>query len=156
MPRSTILLVSVIVFLNTKITYGKLLIDEDPLQNNTLVFMDELGENENSSLTCTTSNTSCCSEHETNFGWFYPNGTRLGSMDEGHSLYLAAESGAFRLHYMREASDSPPGGIYRCTVPSNNSIVTYYAGIYPHGNGRLNEFKLHLILLTWLEIWIGG
>ena len=118
------------------------LLHEEDIANNTLVFLDDLGENQTSTLSCTTSDSNCCSESETNFGWFYPNGTRLGSMEEGHSLYLTAESGAFRLHYMREASDSPPGGIYRCVVPSNSATVKYYAGIYPRGNGMMKNIMV--------------
>ncbi len=108
--------------------------------NNSLVFLEDLGENSTQSLHCTTPRQDCCSGDELELGWFYPNGTKITYLDElNHSLYSTAGEGVLILSYSKETL--VPAGIYKCVVPtgsnSGTALSRYYIGLYQEGNGKL-------------------
>ena len=103
-------------------------------QNNSLVALEDIGEDDNA-LLCMTNLTACCrplytGENGSAIGnWFLPNGTRVPSM-------VANETSGevvIRLNHRGHEEE----GIYRCEIPdSMNVIQTIYIGVYTADNGE--------------------
>ena len=96
--------------------------------NNSQVAIDTIGDTTETSLTCRTDSTICCTgqDHPNSANglgdWLLPNGTAVTrSLDITDSvtdlLYSVGDTGALRLHH--RGSVSGPTGSYCCVIPDN-------------------------------------
>ena len=96
-------------------------------------------------LRCVTTRIDCCSAADIDAAWYLPNGSTISganvlSSGEGFTLGSVA--------LVSSSLVSGNQGIYRCTVPesdpaTNPSTISYYVGIYNHGQG---EYIAHNIM----------
>ena len=101
-------------------------------QNNSLVTLEDIGEND-TALLCKTNQTACCPlSHIGNTwlvlgNWFYPNETRVLSLGNNTDFYRTREQMEVLLHRRRGGED----GIYRCEIPDLMDVTqTIYIGVY--------------------------
>ena len=93
-------------------------------QNNSLVNLEDIGEDENA-LLCVTDLTVCCcppytGEMEPDIGnWFFPNGTRVPNGDDDITSALLWDFYRTSSHSMILLNRRKGGvnGIYRCEIP---------------------------------------
>ena len=111
-------------------------------QNNSLVALDDIGENGNA-LLCLTDNTMCCARAQVPGGgilgdWFYPNGTRvpntiINRYYERWEFYRNRGQSVVRLHRRRGGVT----GIYHCVIPDTAGVnQTLYIGVYTASTGK--------------------
>ena len=107
-------------------------------QNNSIVSLEDIGE-EGDVLLCMTTLDTCCRypytvENMFMFGnWFFPNGTRVPTEVDQWDFYRTREEMVVRLYRRRGGED----GIYRCEIPeSRNVFQTIYIGVYTASTGE--------------------
>ena len=116
-------------------------------QNNSLVALEDIGEDGNA-LLCMTDNTACCARAQVPGqgvlgDWFYPNGTTAPNRlryDPYYSPYLfmwefyrTRGPSVVRLH--RRRGGVP--GIYHCVIPDTAGVnQTIYIGVYTANAGE--------------------
>ena len=89
-------------------------------------------------LICVTNLTACCrppyTENESASGnWFFPNETRIPSLDDHWEFYRKRGNMTVLLNRRRGGVE----GIYRCEIPdSMNVIQTIYIGLYTANTGE--------------------
>ena len=106
-------------------------------QNNSLVTLEDIGEND-TALLCKTNLTDCCQhpyEKRVAIGnWFFPNGTRVPSGGSQLDLYRTRNQSVVFLHRRRGGVE----GIYRCKIPvSMNVTQSIYIGVYDTSAGEI-------------------
>ena len=85
--------------------------------NNTAVILEHIGEENKSSLLCTTAYTPCCQINKQG-RFYYPNGEPVLPLSQAtrQSFYLAHNNGSVSLR--RQPGETlPPLGKYRCEIP---------------------------------------
>ena len=112
------------------------------LANHSYVDLSQVGSDGSGSdsVQCITDLRTCCSgPHGPHRGdWYFPDGTRLP-----FSRDIYEQRGDQRVDLRRRNSATPPGGIYRCDIPTNavydnNDILvrdTVYVGLYTASGG---------------------
>ena len=105
-------------------------------QNNSLVTLEDIGEN-GDALLCITDLTACCQstgENGSRIGdWFFPNGTKVPSSGARSNLYRTRKNISVLLNRRSGGED----GIYRCEIPdSTNANQTIYIGVYNTTTGE--------------------
>ena len=106
-------------------------------QNNSIVMLEDIGDDDNDTLLCLTNQTACCqAPHIGEMGrvlgnWFFPNGTRApsGKWD----IYRTRGQMVVRMHHRRGGEN----GIYRCKIPDAMNVTqTIYIGVYSASTGK--------------------
>ena len=100
------------------------------VQNNSVVTIEEIGENENA-LICRTTLRPCCNTLPNRYGeWYYPNGTIVPTSGAGYDYYRSrGDDGTVRLN--RRNSAASPSAVFYCQLPdSNGNTQTLYVGLY--------------------------
>ena len=100
--------------------------------NNSLVTVEDIGEEDNA-LLCITNLTACCRPPYTgkNGNWFFPNGTSVPSDGD---FYRDRGQMLIRLYRRRGGVE----GIYHCEIPDSMNVVqTIYIGVYTASSGKV-------------------
>jgi len=111
-------------------------------QNNSIVALEDIGEND-TALLCMTNFAACCrSGNGSVLGqWFFPNGTKLPSIFVNQTsqpklkwdLYRTREKMMVLLHRRRGGV----AGIYYCEIPDSMNVTqTIYIGVYNTSTGE--------------------
>lgn len=107
-------------------------------QNNSLVSLEDIGENDNA-LLCLTDLTLCCRAPYTGIpgyavgNWYFPNGTRVLSSTTKWEIYRTRGQNLIYLHLRRGGAT----GIYRCTIPDGAGVYhNITIGLYTAGSGE--------------------
>ena len=113
--------------------------------NNSIVTLDEIGE-DSASLFCLTSKSDCCRSSDTPEGvgdvgdWFYPNGIMVGTSTFGN-IYRNRGPSVVRLQRRNNAQTT---GVFRCEVPdASGTNQQLYVGVYPVNSGSPSITGLH-------------
>ena len=104
-------------------------------QNNSIVTLEDIGEEE-TALHCMTNLTACCKlENGMVFGsWFFPNETRVPSQGYQWDFYRTRDRMVIRLDRRRGGED----GIYHCKIPDAMNVTqTIYIGVYTASSGKV-------------------
>ena len=116
-------------------------------QNNSLVTLEDIGE-DGDALLCKTDLTACCRSPYTGASgpgigeWFFPNGTEVRGTGKEWNLYRSRKNMSVLLSRRRDGED----GIYRCEIPdSTNVMQTIYIGVYNTSTGE-GHFLYNLVL----------
>ena len=108
-------------------------------QNNSIVTLENIGNNSDTALLCMTNFTPCCrpSYNESAVGnWFFPNGTTVPSRSVNVSTTFYRTRG--RMVVLLHHGGGGVDGIYRCEIPvSTNIYQTIYIGVYTANSGEL-------------------
>ena len=113
-------------------------------QNNSVVTLEDIGENDDA-LLCITDQRNCCQPPHTGEvgsaigNWFFPNGTRVPSeslvpsVGKQWDFYRTRGWSVVRLNRRRGGEE----GIYRCEIPDTaNVIQSIYIGVYTASTGE--------------------
>ena len=106
--------------------------------NNSIVTLDEIGE-DSATLFCLTNKTDCCRSSDTPPGvggigeWFFPDGSSVRSIIPGDDIYRGRGPSVVALHRRNNAQTT---GVFRCEVPDASGINQHlYVGVYPVNSG---------------------
>ena len=100
-------------------------------QNNSIVNLEDIGVG-NTALLCKTNLTACCQQFSTG-SWFFPNATRVRSINPLRDIYRNRDQTVVRLHRRRGGED----GIYSCEIPDSMNVTqTIYIGVYTASTGE--------------------
>ena len=111
-------------------------------QNNSLMALEDIGEGDDA-LLCLTDQIACCRRPYTLLplgNWFFPNGTRVPSINNQWDFHRTRGQMVVRLHRRRGRVT----GIYSCEIPDAmnvNQII--YIGVYTTGTG---EWYIYILL----------
>ena len=100
-------------------------------QNNSLVALEDIGEDDNA-LLCVTNNTACCARAQSPGGgilgdWFYPNRSKVANNGDMWDFYRNRGPSVVRLNRRRGGEE----GIYHCVIPDTAGVnQTIYIGVY--------------------------
>ena len=104
-----------------------------PYQNNSIVFLEDIGINGDDALLCKTNKTTCCRPPYTGEmvhalgNWFFPNGTRVPSGGNQWDFYRTRGQMVVSMYLRRGGVEE----IYRCEIPAAmNFTQTIYIGVY--------------------------
>ena len=104
-------------------------------QNNSIVFLEGIGEGDDA-LLCMTKLTDCCRpENRSVLGnWFFPNGTRVPSNSGSRwDFYRTRGQMVVRLNHKGGGEE----GIYHCEIPDTMKVIqTIYIGVYSESTGE--------------------
>ena len=108
----------------------------DTYQNNSFVFLEDIGEGDNDALLCITNQTACCRPGGMGTGlgnWFFPNGTRVSNEGINSTsglnwdFYSTRGEMVVLIHRRRGGVE----GIYRCEIPDAMNVTqTIYIAVY--------------------------
>ena len=106
-------------------------------QNNSIVILEDIGEDNDDALLCITNQTACCRSNDTGGStlrtWFFPNGTKVPSSDKQWDFYRTRGQMVVRLHHRRGGVE----GIYYCKIPDTLGFTqTKYIGVYSASTGE--------------------
>ena len=91
------------------------------LANNSVVDLDNIGEDGNA-LLCKTDLVNCCATRPDRFGeFYYPNGSQVPINIRGEGFYRNRGNQVIRLN-RREGVKSPTG-MFRCEIPDGRRVV---------------------------------
>ena len=100
--------------------------------NNSCVALEDIDEG-NDALVCMTNLTACCPAPYISGNWFFPNKTRVPTINSRWEFYRDRGDMVVRLNRRRGGVE----GIYRCEIPdSMNLIQTIYIGVYNTSTGE--------------------
>ena len=107
-------------------------------QNNSIVRLEDIGEGDNV-LLCRTNQTACCRPPYTSEmgsvsgNWFFPNGTRVPSVNTKWGFYRTRGQMVVRMYRRRGGVE----GIYRCEIADALNVTqTIYIGVYSANTGE--------------------
>jgi len=107
-------------------------------QNNSLVTLEDIGE-DNASLLCLTHLSACCLPPYTGINssvsgkWFFPNKSQVPSYNFSSDLYRDRGQMVVRMNRRRGGEN----GIYRCWIPDTMNLTqNIYIGVYTAGIGE--------------------
>ena len=108
-------------------------------QNNSLVTVDDIGQ-DNDSLLCITDQPSCCQPSDTENvtwpaigNWYFPNGTTVP--DSGTQWDFHGTRGHMMIRMQRRGNLED--GIYHCEIPDTMNVnQTIYIGVYSADTGK--------------------
>ena len=114
----------------------------NPIANNSIVRITDIGDNMDSRILCITSNPDCCAMSDNRMGfWYFPSGREVSFRSSGEYIYRT-RSGAESISSTRLATimlgrrdERPnarePTGLYRCVIPDRHGIdQTLIVGVY--------------------------
>ena len=106
--------------------------------NNSIVTLDEIGE-DSAALFCLTNKTDCCGSSDTPPGvgpfghWFFPNGSSNKNNMSGDDIYRGRGPSFVRL---QRRNNAQANGVFRCEVPdASGTNQQLYVGVYPVNSG---------------------
>ena len=109
-------------------------------QNNSLVTLENIGEDDNA-LLCMTEYSTCCKQPALG-NWFFPNGTRVPSNGNQGDFHRSRGHMVVLLKRKRGGED----GVYCCEIPDAMDVIqTIYIGVYTASTGE--RYKN---ILQWL------
>ena len=107
-------------------------------QNNSIVTLEDIGENDDA-LLCITDQRKCCRYPHTGVmrtaigNWFFPNETRVPGVGKQWDFHRDRGASVVRLYRRRGGEE----GIYRCKIPDSlNVIQMIYIGVYTASTGE--------------------
>ena len=104
-------------------------------QNNSLVNLEDIGEDDNR-LLCLTDQPACCRPPYTSNAignWFLPDGTRVASSGQQRGFHRTRGPSVVYMHRRRGGED----GIYRCEIPDTAGVIqNLYIGVYNASTGE--------------------
>ena len=111
-------------------------------QNNSIVTLEDIGEGDDV-LRCLTDLTACCrSPYTDSIGpsavgnWFFPNGSRVPSIEARWDFHRTRGQSAVFLHRRQGGEE----GIYSCVIPNATGVdQTIYIGVYRRTNTQAGE-----------------
>ena len=105
-------------------------------QNNSLVTLEDIGD-EDAALLCMTNLATCCRPPYSTSGsgnWYFPNETRVPSTSWNWDFYRSRGQMSVCLNRWRGGVD----GIYHCEInDSTNALQTIYIGVYNASSGKV-------------------
>ena len=114
-------------------------------QNNSLVTLEDIGEDYNA-LLCITEQIGCCRSPYTGYlgppigNWFFPNGTGVPNYNIMWEFYRNRRNMVLNMHRRRGGEN----GIYHCEIPDTAGIYQIvYIGVYTAGTGE--QCKIYLV-----------
>ena len=106
--------------------------------NNSIVTLDEIGE-DSAALFCLTNKTDCCRTSDTPQGvgvigeWFFPDGSSVYNEGFGDDFYRGRGLSVVLLQRRNNAQTT---GVFRCEVPdASGTNQQLYVGVYPVNSG---------------------
>ena len=93
------------------------------ISNNSYLLITDIGEGDCGALLCFTDNTHCCHDSDTQTGpgqWFYPNGSLIGTKNDGNNIYADRGPSVVRLN--RRSNTTAIRGQFCCEVPDAASV----------------------------------
>ena len=112
-------------------------------QNNSLVTLDDIGEEDNTALLCMTNLIACCRPAQANGSslgnWYFPNGTRVASEFVNETIWdFYRDRGLMVVRMKRRRGGEE--GIYRCEIPDSMNVTqTIYIGVYTRASSDTGE-----------------
>ena len=104
-------------------------------QNNSIVTLEDIGEQNDDALLCKTNLTTCCQSSNTGGNWFFPNGTRVAGTKDQQDFHRTR--GQMVLHLIRNPRIGGEVGIYHCEMPDSMNVTqTIYIGVYTATTGE--------------------
>ena len=103
-------------------------------QNNSLVTLENIGENDTAVL-CKTNQTACCHQPFSDpiENWFFPNGSDFPSEADHYDLYETRGQMVVRMNRRKGGVE----GIYHCEIAdSMNATQNIYIGVYNTSTGE--------------------
>ena len=113
--------------------------------NNSLVALEDIGENDSTALLCVTDQTACCrTSYAGDLGnaignWFFPNGDKILNETINYTsnlqldFYRTRGQSVVRLHRRRGGVT----GIYRCAIPNKMNVTqNLYVRVYTNNTGE--------------------
>ena len=100
-------------------------------QNNSLVALEDIGEDDNA-LLCLTDNIACCGRDQSPGrgilgNWFYPNHSKVVNNGDMWDFYRNRDQSVVRLNRRRGGEE----GIYHCVIPDTAGVYqTIYIEVY--------------------------
>ena len=96
--------------------------------------LEDLGEGDDDALLCLTDQPPYTSGNRTALGnWFFPNGTRVPSIDKQWDFQRTRDRMVVRLNRRGMGQD----GVYRCEIPDTLNVTqTIYIGVYTESAGE--------------------
>ena len=109
--------------------------------NNTLITVEDIGEEE-MALFCSTGRKDCCvNESDIHGNWFLPNGSKVLAITNTHfeASYVTWGNQTVGLNrVINNNSHELPSGVYHCEMMDKNSITYHlYVGIYHENEGNI-------------------
>ena len=108
-----------------------------PIANNSIVLLRNVGEGDAGALLCTTDRTACCGTAPNRFGqWYYPDGRMVPIMDPAPATaepyYRNRGTSLIRLNRRSSQGLSDMySGVYCCEIPDQNNVnQTLCVGAY--------------------------
>ena len=97
-------------------------LNEVPQANNSLIFIDNIGEG-TYALRCHTTRRPCCKWPV--FGeWYFPDGTSVSNKLSGGDFYRNRDNDGGVMLNRRNNAQSPKGR-FKCSIPDNQGVVTH-------------------------------
>ena len=119
--------------------------------NNSLVALEDIGENDSAALLCETDQTACCrTSYAGDLGnatgnWFFPNGDKILNETINYTsnlqldFYRTRGQSVVRLHRRRGGVT----GIYRCEIPNKMNVTqNLYVRVYTNNTGECMTTKI--------------
>ncbi len=109
--------------------------------NNSLIFLESVGDSDDTSLLCITTNPFCCETNRSG-SWFSPQGDALlENSSSSADLYQSwGDDQSIRLSRLSNSSlEELEEGLYRCEIPDRDGITqVIYAGLYSETRGGIS------------------
>ena len=108
-------------------------LNDQPIANNSIVVLQNIGEGDADALLCTTDSSACCTHALGLAGeWFYPDGRMVPTMGVGEPYYRNRGSSLIRLNRRSNQGLSVMyTGVYCCQIPDQNGMTqTLCVGAY--------------------------
>lgn len=120
----------------------------NPIANNSIVLISDIGDNMDNRILCITSNPECCTRSTNRLGfWYFPSGREVTGRSSSENIYRVRSSAesksSTKLNAVmlgrRDVNASGPTGLYRCVIPDRFGVdQTFIIGIYSsHENSEL-------------------
>ena len=112
-------------------------LNDTTYQNNSLVTLEDIGE-DNASLLCMTHLTTCCRRRDSSGfvlgNWRFPNKTDVRSSSKMWDFYRDRGQMVIRMKRRRGGVE----GIYHCEIPDTMNVTqTIYIGVYNANTGKV-------------------
>ena len=105
----------------------------NPIANNSVVLISDIGDDMDSRILCITSNPDCCTRSTNRLGfWYFPSGREVSGRGSGEDIYRTRSAKlATVMLGRRNLSASGPTGLYHCVIPDRSGVdQTLFVGIY--------------------------